>query len=58
MQGVARLAGGGGDLLIAELLPSIAHSVVLTVSICADVAFNYYIDILKVTYLSYIYLDD
>ena len=52
MQLVARLAGGGGDLLIAELLPSIAHSVVLTV--CADVAFNYYMDILKVTYLTYI----
>ena len=54
MQLVARLAGGGGDLLIAELLPSIAQSVVLTVSICADVAFNYHMDILKVTYLTYI----
>ena len=36
VQRVTRPPGGGGDLLIAELLPSIAHCVVLTVSICAD----------------------
>ena len=54
MQGVARLAAGGGDLLIAELLPSIAHSVVLTVSAQMWLLY-YYMDILKVTYLiSYI----
>ena len=39
VQRVTRPPGGGGDLLIAELLPSIAHSVVLNVPICADVAF-------------------
>ena len=50
MQGVARLAGGGGDLLIAELLPSIAHSVVLTASAQMWLLY-YYMDILKVTYL-------
>ena len=50
MQGVARLAGGGGDLLIAELLPSIAHSVVLTASAQMWLLY-YYIDILKATYL-------